>query len=277
MEKHNYYYDILIDQLMGMFDYKNVGVRNEVIENTLITQGIVACGLFKNELIFGSPIIEQYDFYKFPKYGSNCTIITINGFEFSGLVGIDIVFGYNNRIGKADSDIVKYAEFFNEIDKSILINVLNSRLTLIPTVKDEKDRQTVKEILKNIYNGKSDVIVSKNIITDYLQNKKCDIDTIELTRPEEIERVQYLSKLYDDMLSRFWSMYGHPMNFTGKMAQLTKEELKGYDTFSRIKPLNMLSERQKFCKTINNTFGLDVSVDFSEAFKHIRESEENEK
>ena len=44
-------------------------------------------------------------------------------------------------------------------------------------------------------------------------------------------------------------------------------ELSGYEAFSKVIPSDRLKCRKDFCKNINEIFGLDISVDFSDVWK----------
>ena len=53
------------------------------------------------------------------------------------------------------------------------------------------------------------------------------------------------------------------------MAQVNSDELKGYETLSRVYPLIMFDERKKFINECNRVFGTNWEVHFSDAWKHI--------
>ena len=69
------------------------------------------------------------------------------------------------------------------------------------------------------------------------------------------------------MLRRFCTLYGQPMQTSGKMAQQTIEELQGYDSFSMIIPSNRLEERQKGIDEFNRVFGENVTVEYNDAWQ----------
>ena len=83
-----------------------------------------------------------------------------------------------------------------------------------------------------------------------------------------MDKIQYLSKLHDDVLRRGLTYYGIPINSSGKMAQLNDKEIDGYETYSKIYPNNRLFERQKAINQMNDLFGISATVDFGLAFKN---------
>ena len=101
------------------------------------------------------------------------------------------------------------------------------------------------------------------------------IDTISLTEIHDIECVQYLSKLYDDIVSRFWNQFGHNMQSTGKLAQQTTAELEGYESYAMILPYNMLENRRAWVAEINKRFGTNYNYHFSPAWTWALEEKNN--
>ena len=79
--------------------------------------------------------------------------------------------------------------------------------------------------------------------------------------------MQYLSKFHDDLLRRFCTLYGQPMQTTGKMAQQTVEEIQGYDSFSMIIPSNRLEERQRGIAEFNRVFNENVTIEYNTAWQ----------
>ena len=93
------------------------------------------------------------------------------------------------------------------------------------------------------------------------------METFSLTQPEQVHTIQYLSKYYDDVNRWFYTLNGQPVQGTGKMAQLTQEEVMGSQTLSTIQPFNKFTERKKFCDKVNEILGIDMNVDFSTPWK----------
>ena len=96
-----------------------------------------------------------------------------------------------------------------------------------------------------------------------LENK-----TLNLTDVTQADKIQYLSKLFDDLLKRFFIFYGHNLQTINQGSQTNNDELHGYDSISRLIPEIMLKCRQDFCEELNSTFGLNVSVRFNESIQN---------
>lgn len=261
----------LQNQLFSMFDYKNLDFRKEFLEWELQRIGFVAIGKDKDKILVGSIVWSEYDEYGLPKNESPVDFYTRYGYEFSGILGKDIVIGYNNPIRTPIVEIPFYAEMFTEIDKSIKTNVKLSRVASVPVAKDDATKTAIENILTDIEDGKTKTIASQNIMDDLLNEDKEIIKMLHLTQPEQIERVQYLSKLNDDLLKRFWNVYGHSLQSNGKMAQVSEMELEGYETYSKITPYSMLESRKELLEDCNRILGTDYSVDFGKAWEHLKE------
>ena len=260
------------NQLFSMFDYTNLPFRKEFLEWELMRVGMVAIGKDSdNDIVVGGLIWTDYDKYGLPKEGSDVELWTRYGYRLNGKLGKDIVIGYNNPIRTPELLIPYYAELFTEIDKSIKSNVIISRCASIPVASNDRIKTAIENILTDIENGETRAIASESILDDYLRENNELVQMLHLTQPEQIERVQYLSKLFDDLHRRFWCKYGVTMNTSGKMAQINELELKGNDEYSNITPYTMLESRKELFELCNNTFGTNISVDFGKAWQHLKE------
>lgn len=262
------------NQLFSMFDYDNLPFRKEFLEWELQRMGFVAIGKDKDkEIVVGSLIWTDYDKYGLPKQGSNVELWTKYGYSFTGKLGKDIIIGFNNPIRTPELTLPYFADLFTEIDKSIKANVKISRVSSIPIAKDDKTKKALDAILTDIEDGCTKTIASELGIDNLINDEKEIVKMLHLTQPEQIERVQYLSKLWDDTNRRFWCKYGVSMNTNGKMAQINELELQGNEEYSHITPYTMLESRKELVELCNKTFDTKISVDFGKAWQHLKEKE----
>lgn len=269
--KISYMWDMQ-NQLFSMFDYDKIPFRKEFLEWELQRMGFVAMGKYKDKIYVGSIVWTEYDDYGLPKEGSNVEFWTRYGFRFNGILGKDIIIGYNNDIRTPETSLLFFSDLFTEIDKSIKANVMISRTASIPVAKDDKTKKAIDEIMEDIEDGKTRTIASGFLLDELLDGEKEIVKMLHLTQPEQIERVQYLSKLHDDLNRRFWCKYGVSMNTNGKMAQVNEMELQGNDEYAHITPYTMLNARKELIGLCNKTFGTDYSVDFGKAWQHLKEN-----
>lgn len=252
--------------LLSMFEYKNLpdNVYTEYIERAFIRYGCCAFGKIKDRYFTNYPVFSgDLDDYGI---GTEAHIISINGESKVEKVNGGIAVGWNNSLHKPDFDVLKYLTELSETEISMACVVKNSRLSPIFLANDGKEADSIKSILDSIYDGKPHVITNKNAFIDIItegDNKKL----LNLTNVDDIEKIQYLSKYHDDILSRFGMTYGFNMQATGKMAQQTVQELSGYEALSKVIPSDRLKCRREFVDNINRIFDLDITVDFSEIWK----------
>ena len=266
----NFY--MLLTQLMGMFKYSGAleDIKIDIIEKPMLSWGYNAAGIDPrdNELYIGSIAWQEIDAYGLPKSGAKATLVTRGGHEFDGVIDESIVVGYNNKARLPELTAPLYAEFFTEIDKSLKCALKKSRVLPIPVTGDSKIAKAIEDLMAKIEEGDTKAIAYEGAIDDIIEGKP-PVTLLELTDPKYTERIQYLSKFYDDMLRRFWTVYGHPLSSGSKMAQVSTMELEGYQTYSRIMPTEMLQTRAEWCDKITNILGRECSVAYNDAWEHL--------
>lgn len=262
----------LVTQLMGMFKYtgKLEDILIDIIEKPLLSWGFNAAGKDPDdgELYIGSVAWQEIDAYGLPKPGAKATLVTRGGHEFTGIIDESIVLGYNNKARLPELLAFQYADFFTEIDKSLKTALMKSRVLPIPVTSDSKIKTAFESIMDRINEGELNIIAYDGVIEELMEGRD-PITMIELTDPKYTERIQYLSKFYDDMLRRFWTIYGHSLSSGSKMAQVSTMELEGYQTYSRIMPTEMLQTRKDWCKKITDILGFECDVEYNDAWEHL--------
>lgn len=174
-------------------------------------------------------------------------------------VGKNIVLWYNNPFGVGENDIYKYADMLSEIDTSISIAILKTRDTDIFEVSNETEKQELLKSIRETKNGEPIVFVNKrkNSLVDE-EHKKETINDVENS-----EYIQYLSHLYDNILSRFCNKNGISVNMgSSKQAQQTVNEVDKVDAYSWLNPISMLFQCQKFCGDVKELYDIDLTCHF---------------
>lgn len=266
----NFY--LLLTQLMGMFRYTGAleDIKIDIIEKPMLSWGYNAAGINPedNELYIGSIAWQAIDAYGLPKPGAQATLVTRGGVEFNGVIDESIVVGYNNKTRLPELTMGLYAGFFTEIDKSLKCALEKSRVLPIPVTSDSKISKAIDNLLEHIDDADTHTIAYEGALDDIIEGKP-PVTLLELTDPKYTERIQYLSKFYDDMLRRFWTVYGHPLSSGSKMAQVSTMELEGYQTYSRIMPTEMLQTRAEWCNKITTILGKECNVEYNDAWEHL--------
>lgn len=279
------YYNTLELLAMAKFDYKNLpqNIENEFIEKAMIRGGVVAMtpiiDSYDNEekMYCGIPVLSGVTMYS--NISRQAQLTTPCGSSEALLVGKEIPVGYNNYNHSAEYDILRYAELFSEIDKSIDIAIKNTRMTKVFPVSDSKQAETINNVMEDIYNGKPKAIALKKTFEDTLNESMGEREknfSVPLTDPRDVETIQYLSKLHDDLVRRIATLHGHKMNTTGKMAQMTRDELNESETFSHIYVCQQMEMRKRFVEDCNRILGTNIEVAYGCAWKHFEKGEISE-
>lgn len=276
-----------LDLITQMFDYEfgDTPVMDIwLLEQILTNIGCVGFCMIDGVLCYGTVSI----FGKINKDGIStmATVYFFNGESFSGEIGKDVVIMWNNKTHTPELKASQFSEVLTECDNSIMACVYNSRPYMAIVAKSQKVIKSIKTILKQWRDGKPQIITGEDTIQGIVHPENEEVKSINLSDPTIMDKIQYLSKLHDDVLRRGLTYYGIPINSSGKMAQLNDKEIDGYETYSKIYPNNRLKERQKAIDQMNKLFGINATVDFGLAFKNCsyeelpedgeKESEESE-
>jgi len=257
----------LYEIVMAMFDYENLPFRKEFIEELLLIYGNAAVGRDDNGLHVGYLSYNELDENNMPI--GKATITTRHGYQMTGEIDTDICLFFNNEIRLPELKLELYADMFSEADISIRSIIKKARLLPIPLTRDSKVKEAINEAFKDIDNGFIKAIGYDAIMDDFAGDGD-PVTMLHLTEPEHTDKLQYMSKFYDDMLRRVLTFYGHPLSSASKMAQVTSAELEGYTTYSRIYPDVMLKQRQDNWKHANEILNTNVTVDYSRAWEHLK-------
>lgn len=257
--------DILLEMVSTMFSYANCPFPSEFLELYLLIFGKCAVFLNDNKKLTVSfcSFVGTLDSYG---RGKDLICTTENGesYSFDDWETSDkVVVIFNNKYHSPDLNIGITSDFLSETDKSLRNAIVNTRFSKVLRAGNEMQKTLLEKAVDNNENGKPQVVVSSNILEDENQNL-----SVDLTNPEQSDKLQYLSKLHTDILRRFFNLYGMSTQGIDKVAQMTKEEVQNGSNASFIIPCDRLEERVKGITRVNNVFGTDIKVDFSECWKN---------
>lgn len=180
-----------------------------------------------------------------------------------------IVVMFNDVLMRPNLNIGRYAAMLTEIDTSTILNIIYSRYLPVPVAKDDEQRKALDEILNTLIKGdKLKTLVSDNMLDELLTGEKRPIDIINISDVENADKIQYLLKAHDDIMRRFYGLYGMDVNGASKMAQQTVAEIGSAQGASMILPYNMLTEAQKAVDEMRRKFGWNVTVKFNRPWEY---------
>lgn len=261
---------IIFLQSMFKHDIENMSLDNGIpigtIEKYLITNGICAFTKHNDKIVVGVASTSGITPYS---VGDTVIITLEDATVLERKIGIDATVMYNNTLRLPDFNVVKYADMFTEVDTSLKCLLHNTRLHPIPIARDRQTKAQIESALKDIDSGKPTSILSENILEDLITNTKSEtIPVANITDVNASDKIQYVSNYYNDLRKRFFTMYGHAMINTSKLAQQSQSEVKDMDYISMVLPHNMLHSRLQGYDCLNKLFNTSYTCDFSDTWKH---------
>lgn len=261
---------IIFLQSMFKHDIENMSLDNGIpigtIEKYLITNGICAFTKHNDKIVVGVASTVGITPYS---VGDTVIITLEDATVLERKIGVDATVMYNNTLRLPDFNIIKYADMFTEVDTSLKCLLHNTRLHPIPIARDRQTKAQIESALKDIDNGKPTSILSENILDDLISNTKSEtIPIANITDVDASDKIQYVSNYYNDLRKRFFTMYGHAMINTSKLAQQSQSEVKDMDYISMVLPHNMLHSRLQGYDCLNKLFGTNYTCDFSDTWQH---------
>lgn len=143
-----------------------------------------------------------------------------------------------------------YATMKEETDRSILCQLINTRLNKALVAASDQQKKQIQKAYKEVIEGYPMILV-----TNLLE----DLDSIDLTDPKEIDKMQYLSAFYSTIEKREANNFAIDLENVEKRAQINDTELKQYDDVTALKYLIMYEMRQAFVEEMKeNGFELEI-------------------
>ena len=143
-----------------------------------------------------------------------------------------------------------YAGMKTETDRSIRAQLINSRLNKAFIAENDQQRKMIDKAYEYMKDGYPMVIVTKMLE---------GIETIDLTSPGEIEKMQYLSSFYQTMEKREANDLGVDLENIDKKAQVTSEEINQYNDITTMEYLTMYEMRLMFVEEMKEN-GFDIEI-----------------
>lgn len=143
-----------------------------------------------------------------------------------------------------------YAAMKEETDRSILCQLINTRLNKALVAASDQQKKQIQKAYKEVIEGYPMILV-----TSLLE----DLDSIDLTDPKEIDKMQYLSAFYSTIEKREANNFAIDLENVEKRAQINDTELKQYDDVTALKYLIMYEMRKAFVDEMKeNGFELEI-------------------
>lgn len=249
----------LLNNIISRFIYElPINPNNYyIIEYLLLSEGKCSFWKLDNKYVI-TPCSRIGDIDEYG-HGKDLFCVTLNGKSkvFKDfLESNEVVYIKNNKMASPDLLTTKDADTLNELMKSFDCLVINSRYTNILNVATENQKKAVEKALKDSDNGVPQVLIAKSLLDDNTNS----IEKTELRNVDKTDILQYLSRAYDDTIRRFWNRNGLEVCGTSKLAQQSVDEVSSGHNARKVSVNDMLLERERAIKEINEKFGLNCSV-----------------
>ena len=270
INKNEIFFNLLLF-LSSMFEYEGMAdsINTDFIEFYCSLTPTGTCGVFKNnngvELLGYCAEGGKLDAYGVPiKYNIN----TLNQNNKQGVIdGVNAAICWNNKIHMGDLPVLmKFTELFNLDDTAQKCLLRYARLFPVFEIDNEQVKQQLDTALNNADNGEPFTYVSKGLSKLGIDGQP-NMKILQLGDISAVDKLQYLSTYHNDLLRRFFTIYGMSYSQSMKAAQQSIEEIHSDTNVSWIIPNDRLKQRQKFINTYNEVFHHTATVKFSPAWE----------
>lgn len=274
--RDGFYFNFLLcaDEMMFQWDGLPDTIDAKHLEDYLNVSGCVGfargmdiqtgkTGLYIAPYAARSGVQDQYG------EGTELQATTPNGIELRGVLGVDACIMYNNTARSAQTDLIFTTDTYTQIDKSSIANVIFSRVAPLFKTDSDKTTETIQGIIEDIVSGTFGVVTDANVFNDNTLDIKTGdgITCVDITHPERIQYLQYLSEFFDVVTRRHFARRGLTLKTSAKHAQVSQDEVHGLDSVSWFYPLNKLKARRDAVDIINCIFGTNITVRFSDIWQ----------
>ena len=266
--RENFYFDTLLccDEMMFEWGGLPDTIDEKHLEDYLNISGCAGFGQV-GENYYIAPYAARTGTADQYGDGTRMNATTPNGIEINGEIGVDCAIIYNNTARQPQKDLIFSSMAYTEIDKSSNSNVIFARIAPIFATSDKNISSAIKDMLEKIIAGDLEIVTSENVFDDLQIDNSDALKAIDITHPERIQYLQYLSEYYDIITRRHFARRGLTLKTSAKHAQVSQDEVHGLDSVSWYYPLNKLKARRDAVAIINKIFNLNITVKFSDIWE----------
>lgn len=269
--KENAIFVNLLIFLSSMFEYKGFDeeLNTDFIEFYNILSPYACSGVFRNnsgkEIVGWATCGGMMDDYMIPTEFNINTLGKSN--KQKCFDGVNAAICWNNKTHTSDLiQLRKYSELIHLCDTSQKCLMKYARLFPVFEVDNEPVKQMIQNAIKNSEEGNPITFTTKGL-SRLGQDGEPGVKVINLGNVNAVDKLQYLSTYHNDLLRRFFSIYGMPYSQSTKQAQQSIEEVHSEHKVAWILPNDRLNERKKFARTYAKVFKHpDADVDYSKAW-----------
>lgn len=265
------YIGYMYDRTYKMFEYQNLpdGITNKDMERfTQVNGKQFFIKLGDRHYILEGSFVDYITWNKEPKEALivNPALPNLkNKYE----IGKDCVLFPNdsNYIGLYPMMLTNAIQMAH-VDISLMFASFNTRFKSLFTANDDNSKDSINTAIDNIWNGKK----PSAVMTEDLYKKS--VESVNYNTSQQNDIVS-LIELKQYIKANWYIDLGINANYNMKREALNESEMQVND--DALIPLidDMFECRKKAVEEINSMFGLEITVDYSSAWKKIKEEIEN--
>ena len=277
IDGYYYWFWKLFNFCLTIFEYKNLpeSLPAREIESNLMMTG--HCIIFPDmaDLVTCKTSLYGFDRYYNP---TNAIFANVRMREKTLDIGVNCEIIYNSSLkdnvlyipsdGSMMSFIKRYSRMLADVESSMDIYMVNSRLTSFPVASSDSVMQNLKLFFKKLKRGERGIISDDSIIQQFR--------SVDISRASVHDGVNDWLVARDKILEMFFRDIGVKF-YNPKKAQVSEDELQVNNQMLVISLDDMLKERERGIERVNKMFATNISVDISESFKIKEEVVEDEK
>lgn len=262
-----YWFWKLFNFCLTIFKYEGLpeSLPAREIESNLLMTGHDVVFRYGADIITCNTNIYGFDVYYNPEFA---TYANPSLYSKKLSIGQNCVAVYNNSLkdnvlyiksdGSMMSFIKRYARLLADVESTIDIYMVNSRLTDYPVASSDSLLQNITKFFRELKMGKRGIITDDAIIQQFR--------SIDINRPNIHDGVNDWLIARDKILEMFFRDIGVKF-YNPKKAQVSEDELQVNNQMLVISLDDMLQERRRGIEKVNDMFGTNITVDISDSFK----------
>lgn len=244
-----------------MFKYHNLPdtIPASELEKMIQANGFAVIGKINGELyalnaglggepdVYNNPTeaivsVPAFNYNATWKIGKDCEVIT-NDTMHMGLIPL----------------FAKYCTLMNENEISIMLSVINQRISFLLSANDDNTIASAKQLLKDIEAGKQGVVSDSKVFDSFKAQALTKNAGTGITDLIELE--QYLK-------ASMFNEIGLNANYNMKRERLSESEVEmnGDNLYPLVD--DMASNRKSGVERVNNLFGTDIQVEFNSSWDY---------
>lgn len=251
----------MLDRSNVMFKYHNLPdtIPASELEKIIQTTGFAVIGKINGELYaLNAGLGGEPDVYNRPTQA----IVSVPALNYNATWDIgkdcEIIPNDSMKLGLIPL-FAKYCTLMNENEISIMLSVINQRISFLLSANDSNTIESAKQLLKDIEEGKQGVVSDSKMFDSFKAQALTKNSGTGITDLIELE--QYLK-------ASMFNEIGLNANYNMKRERLSESEVEmnGDNLYPLVD--DMASNRKSAIERINNLFGTDIQVEFNSSWDY---------